>query len=65
MLERTNVAPGQADRNSGPRPDGRRRQTTRRSLYLRSAVWGAVTLALIAFLGWVIVWTNEAGSMLP
>jgi hypothetical protein len=60
MMERTTRAPA-----ATPRPDGRRTQATKRSLYMRSALWGGLSLALIAFLAWFIVWANEAGSMLP
>jgi hypothetical protein len=60
MMERSTRVPAAA-----PRPDGRRRQATKRSLYMRSTLWGGLTFALIGFLAWFIVWANEAGGMLP
>jgi hypothetical protein len=65
MPERTTRASGADGQITPPRPEGRRRQATKRSLYLRSTIWGAVTLSLIVFLGWFIFWANEAGGMLP
>lgn len=65
MLERTTRAPGANGEATPPRPDGRRTQATKRSLYFRSMIWGAVALFLIAFLGWFIFWSNETGGMLP
>lgn len=60
MMERSTHAPAAA-----PRPDGRRTQAMKRSLFWRSALWGGLTLILIAFLAWFIVGANEAGGMLP
>lgn len=47
------------------RPDDRRTQATKRSLSMRSTLWGALTLVLIAFLAWFVFWANETGGMLP
>ncbi|HSP24629.1 MAG TPA: hypothetical protein VLQ65_05600 [Saliniramus sp.] len=60
MMERPTHAPA-----SNARHDGRRTRTTKRSLHMRSTLWGGLTLALIAFLAWFVVWANEAGGMLP
>lgn len=51
--------------DAAPRPDGRERQATKRSMSMRRTLWGSLTLVLIAFLAWFVFWANEAGGMLP
>ncbi len=45
--------------------EGRRRKTVTRRLHLRSTLWGGVSVALIGFLAWLVLWSNETGGLLP
>jgi hypothetical protein len=70
MMERsTRASPSRANPSRAapatPRPDGRARQATKRKLSLRSALWGGLTVVLITFLAWFVLWANEAGGILP